>query len=128
MAFKTTWWLYEGVHAYPCNLHSCLPCTLTPRGIFFLVTQAWAPPQLPVSTWGTMCHLQQCQQPVIPGQAIRHNSNLSRKRVPKSAGINDTIMPNSTDLKFGSFGVRALTGKRVAANTIEAIRRWVAEQ
>ena len=44
-------------------------------------------------------------------------------RVPKSAGINDTIMPNTTGLMYGNFGIRAMTGKRVAANTIEACRR-----
>lgn len=59
------------------------------------------------------------------GGAIRHNSNLSRQRVPKSAAINDTIMPNTTDLKYGSYGLRAVTGRRVAAATIEAVRRLV---
>lgn len=54
---------------------------------------------------------------------MRHNSNLSRKRVPKSAAINDTIVSNKTDLKYGAYGIRAVTGKRVAANTIEAVRR-----
>lgn len=54
---------------------------------------------------------------------VRHNSNLSRVRVPKSAGINDTKVPNTTDLKYGIYGIRAITGRRVAANTIEAVRR-----
>jgi len=69
-----------------------------------------------------MCQLQQPQDH-IPGQAVRHNSNLSRKRVPKSAGFNDTVMTNHSDLKYGMYGIRALTGKRVAAHTIEAVRR-----
>ncbi len=56
-------------------------------------------------------------------QAVRHNGNLSRVRVPKSAAINDTVVSNVTTLKFGQFGIRALNGKRVAANTIEAVRR-----
>jgi len=56
-------------------------------------------------------------------QQARHNSNLSRIRVPKSVGINDTIMPNTTQLKYGTFGIRAVTGRRIAANTIEAVRR-----
>lgn len=46
--------------------------------------------------------------------------------MPKSAGINDTLVPNTTALKYGSFGIRAMTGKRVAANTIEAVRRCAA--
>jgi hypothetical protein len=50
---------------------------------------------------------------------------LSRVRVPKSAAINDTVMPNTTQLAVGQYGIRALTGRRVAANTIEAMRRWV---
>ncbi len=50
---------------------------------------------------------------------------LSRQRVPKSVGINDVIMPNTTQLAYGMYGIRALSGKRVAANTIEAVRRWV---
>jgi len=45
--------------------------------------------------------------------------------VPKSAAINDTVMPNTTDLKYGMYGLRAVTGRRVAAATIEAVRRWV---
>lgn len=48
---------------------------------------------------------------------------LSRQRVPKSVGINDVIMPNTTQLAYGVYGIRALSGKRVAANTIEAVRR-----
>lgn len=56
-------------------------------------------------------------------QQVRYNSNLSRQRVPKSAAINDTLMPSTTDLKYGMYGIRTLTGKRVAANTIEAVRR-----
>ncbi|PNH10938.1 50S ribosomal protein L16 [Tetrabaena socialis] len=48
---------------------------------------------------------------------------LSRQRVFKGAGFNDVIMPNTTQLEYGLYGVRALSGKRVAANTIEAVRR-----
>ncbi len=48
---------------------------------------------------------------------------LSRQRVFKSAAINDNIMPNTTQLKHGLYGIRALSGKRVAANTLEAVRR-----
>ncbi|EFJ52881.1 hypothetical protein VOLCADRAFT_72524 [Volvox carteri f. nagariensis] len=48
---------------------------------------------------------------------------LSRQRVPKGAAINDNIMPNTTQLKYGLYGIRALAGKRVAANTLEAVRR-----
>lgn len=48
---------------------------------------------------------------------------LSRVRVMKRFGINTTIMPNNTDLVYGKFGIRAITERRVAANTIEAIRR-----
>jgi large subunit ribosomal protein L16 len=32
-------------------------------------------------------------------------------------------MKNTTDLEFGMYGLRAVTGKRVAAATIEAVRR-----
>ncbi|KAF5833411.1 ribosomal protein L10e/L16 [Dunaliella salina] len=32
-------------------------------------------------------------------------------------------MPNTTDLKYGIYGLRAVTGRRVAATTIEAVRR-----
>ncbi|KAG2502222.1 hypothetical protein HYH03_000708 [Edaphochlamys debaryana] len=38
-------------------------------------------------------------------------------------GINNIIMPNTTQLKYGLYGIRALGGRRVAANTIEAVRR-----
>ncbi|MEW5296998.1 MAG: hypothetical protein WDW38_007233 [Sanguina aurantia] len=48
---------------------------------------------------------------------------LSRIRVMKRFGINTEIMPNNTDLMFGKYGIRAITERRVAANTIEAIRR-----
>ncbi|KAJ9507151.1 hypothetical protein QJQ45_006229 [Haematococcus lacustris] len=48
---------------------------------------------------------------------------LSRQRVPKSAGINRTLMKNTTQLKYGMYGIRALSDRRVAANTIEAVRR-----
>ncbi|GLI61789.1 hypothetical protein VaNZ11_004289 [Volvox africanus] len=48
---------------------------------------------------------------------------LSRQRVPKGAAINDNIMPNTTQLSYGLYGIRALSGKRVAANTLEAVRR-----
>lgn len=57
-------------------------------------------------------------------QQWRGTAQLSRVKVPKSAGINDTLMPSTTTLKYGSFGIRAMTGKRVAANTIEAVRRY----
>ena len=50
-------------------------------------------------------------------------TQLSRERVVKSEGINDTIVPNTTQLMYGPFGIRAVTGKRVAANTIEAVRK-----
>ena len=56
-------------------------------------------------------------------ESRRYNSNLSRRRVPKSYAINDNIMPNTTELKYGTYGLRAVTGRRVAANTIEAVRR-----
>ena len=58
------------------------------------------------------------------GGSRRSNTNLSRRRVAKSAAINDTVVPNTTDLKYGLYGIRALTGRRVAANTIEAVRRF----
>ena len=48
---------------------------------------------------------------------------LSRQRVAKSVGINNIIMPNTTQLEYGVYGIRALSGRRVAANTIEAVRR-----
>ncbi|GFH18773.1 ribosomal protein L10e/L16 [Haematococcus lacustris] len=32
-------------------------------------------------------------------------------------------MKNTTQLKYGMYGIRALTDRRVAANTIEAVRR-----
>ncbi|GAX81968.1 hypothetical protein CEUSTIGMA_g9396.t1 [Chlamydomonas eustigma] len=70
----------------------------------------------PVATSRTPLHEHLLQQ-------WRGATQLSRVKVPKSAGINDTIMPSNTDLKFGSFGIRAITGKRVSANTIEAVRR-----
>ncbi len=47
----------------------------------------------------------------------------SQVRVRKRDGFNDVIAPNTTTLKYGVFGIRAMTGKRVAANTIEAVRR-----
>jgi large subunit ribosomal protein L16 len=50
-------------------------------------------------------------------------THLSRVRVAKSEGINDTIMPNTTQLMYGIYGIRAVDGKRVAANTIEAVRK-----
>jgi hypothetical protein len=55
---------------------------------------------------------------------LRYTSNLSRRRVPKSAAINTTLMPNTTQLQYGIYGIRALTERRVAANTIEAVRRY----
>eukprot|EP00955_Chlamydomonas_euryale_P026512 279813-Chlamydomonas_euryale.AAC.1 len=71
------------------------------------------------------------QLPIVPSMSgsqlsiVRHMSGgqLSRVRVRKSVGFNDVVMPNTTGLKFGTFGIRAVTGKRVAANTIEACRR-----
>ncbi|KAG2439620.1 hypothetical protein HXX76_004972 [Chlamydomonas incerta] len=48
---------------------------------------------------------------------------LSKQRVPKRVGINDVIMPNTTQLQYGMYGIRAMAGKRVAAATIEAVRR-----
>lgn len=58
-------------------------------------------------------------------QHQRHMANLSRQRIFKSAAINEVPFGNNTDLKFGRYGIRATTGRRVAANTIEAVRRWV---
>ncbi|GFR42328.1 hypothetical protein Agub_g3235 [Astrephomene gubernaculifera] len=75
--------------------------------------RADAPLAAPGSIWGSlMGQVRWCQK----GQP-------SRQRVPKRMGINDVIMPNTTQLKFGLYGIRALSGKRVAANTIEAVRR-----
>ncbi|KAG2432389.1 hypothetical protein HYH02_012961 [Chlamydomonas schloesseri] len=47
----------------------------------------------------------------------------SKQRVPKREGINNVIMPNTTQLQYGMYGIRAMAGKRVGAATIEAVRR-----
>jgi hypothetical protein len=58
-----------------------------------------------------------------PGAGGGRAGQLSRVRILKSAAINDIVMPNTTQLAVGQYGIRALTGRRVAANTIEAMRR-----
>lgn len=78
----------------------------------------------PTISW----HLPPSLRQPLSLQQWRGTAQLSRVKVPKSAGINDTLVPNTTTLKYGSFGIRAMTGKRVAANTIEAVRRCGAAQ
>lgn len=63
----------------------------------------------------------------LAGQ-VRCCGALSRVKVPKREGFNDTVMPNSTQLKHGAYGIRAVTGRRVAANIIEAVRRWAGRE
>lgn len=60
-----------------------------------------------------------CAGPVRWCQA----GQLSKQRVFKREGINDVIMPNTTQLRYGTYGIRAMASKRVGAATIEAVRR-----
>lgn len=100
------------------------PCIAAPTLPQRPLLQLWAP--LSQHLPPMLQHQHQHQQhPFSVLGALRHSSNLSRIRVFKSAGINETIMPNTTTLKYGLYGIRAMTPCRAAANTIEAVRRSV---
>ncbi|GLC41013.1 hypothetical protein PLESTB_000952400 [Pleodorina starrii] len=111
-----TWGLGTAGRGFGTSLRvlqpGALPKTVASANVF--AAQGLGNPLLtPGSVWSAMVGpIRWCQK----GQ-------LSRQRVPKGAAINDNVMSNVTQLKFGLYGIRALSGKRVAANTLEAVRR-----
>lgn len=48
---------------------------------------------------------------------------ITHRKAFKGQGFNDTIAPNTRQLAWGQFGIRATTHARVPARTIEAARR-----
>lgn len=79
---------------------------------------------------GLLCPFrpQQQQQLLQPqfGSSIRHfvmqPRRVKYRKAHKSQGFNETICPNTRQLAFGLYGVRAMEHCRMPAKTIEAAR------
>nr|8A22_Ak Chain Ak, uL16m [Polytomella magna]8APN_Ak Chain Ak, uL16m [Polytomella magna]8APO_Ak Chain Ak, uL16m [Polytomella magna] len=50
---------------------------------------------------------------------------LTRLRAKRYEGIKKVVMPNSTQLQFGLYGIRSMESARLKDNTLEAIRRTI---
>jgi large subunit ribosomal protein L16 len=102
-------------------------------------TPAPAPPR-PQLPWGLAAPQQQQHLPgpglgraaararVPPGAGQARGLQLMPRRVKyrkafKSLGFNETVCPNTRQLAWGAFGIRAVGHARVPARTIEAARR-----
>eukprot|EP00775_Hariotina_reticulata_P011899 gene11899-12043_t len=48
---------------------------------------------------------------------------IKYRKAHKSMGFNDTICPNTRQLAFGMYGIRAMEHCRIPAKTLEAVRR-----
>jgi hypothetical protein len=98
---------------HPHTSSSSLSALLPPRHLLFTLPSAAAAHQP---------HFQQ-QQQQVRGFVLMPR-RVKYRKAHKSVGFNETICPNTRQLAFGLYGIRALEHARIPARTLEAVR-WV---
>lgn len=64
----------------------------------------------------------QLLQPLGVRHFVMMPRRIKYRKAHKSMGFNDTICPNTRQLAFGMYGIRAMEHCRIPAKTLEAVR------
>jgi hypothetical protein len=64
----------------------------------------------------------QLLQPLGVRHFVMMPRRIKYRKAHKSQGFNDTICPNTRQLAFGMYGIRAMEHCRIPAKTLEAVR------